>query len=255
MTETAPLMPAKAVLLGLAMVVAAALPLSTSARDLGVHGTVFEIIEPDFRMAMVASAAQVDWEAIERDRRESVDRYLSEQKNYQLPTAERTTLVWTDMTVTVKEDVRVPVKTASGEYEEQLLYAKGDRVNPLERIMPTQALLLFDGRSAEQAHFAKGVAQVYGVGVALLDTSGGHPGARSEEFQQPVFAPNDWLISRFGVQSVPSLIFPGKPNGEPRIGVLSLAAPYRVDVIEPYWNRSLFTQTNDLSGMRADASD
>jgi len=227
---------------------------SACALDLGVHGTVFEIVEPDFRQAMVADAAQVDWSAIEDGRRESANRYLENLPRWELPTAERTRIAWTDMSFVVNEDVRVPVKDEKGDYSWKVLYRKGTVVNPLEMHAPQQAMLFFDGTSPSQVVFARRAAKAYEAGVMLIDTSGSHPDKMTDSMPQLVYQANDWLLGRFDVTHVPALVFAGKSDGQPRIGTLTLAAPYVLETLEPYWSRSLFTLTNDSPEVDSNAN-
>lgn len=107
--------------------------------DLGNRGNLFTIAEPDLIEVIKAKIASVDWD---KKREEAFNRYWVNQKFDVLPLAEITREVRIDPSFEVPDDI----KDLAGNF----IYAKGDRVNPLDMRTFTDTVLIFNPTRPEE---------------------------------------------------------------------------------------------------------
>ncbi len=87
-------------ILGLACL-AALMTGSASARDRGVQGTTYEIIERDFRAEILASASKADWASVQDQAKASAERYLDSLPKRVFETASELTIQYVDPSITL----------------------------------------------------------------------------------------------------------------------------------------------------------
>lgn len=221
-------------LLGLACL-AALMTGSASARDLGVQGTTYEIIERDFRAEILASASKADWASVQDQAKASAERYLDSLPKRVFETASELTIQYVDPRITLEADIKVPRKQADGSFQWEVLYAKGERFNPLTQHRPTAAMLFFDGSNEAQISFVMESLKAHPFRLTPVDVSGANPEKLSRRIGRPVFAVNDFMLQRVPIRYAPSLLFPGQGAQALLLGVASFASPYDPQVIEQVW--------------------
>jgi len=199
---------------------------TVSAKDLGVHGATFPILERDIRQAMIEQAAQVEWDKVQEDVRESGRVYLDNLPKRRLPTAAQDQVVWLDPSIELGSDIQVPVKQPDGTFSWQVLASKGTRVNPLETTRPVTALLFFDGSDPDQFAAVQEVLRREPLRVVPVEAGQGSVRTGTETFARPVFHANDAMVARFQVRYLPSIVFPGTGDRSLFLGIASFAAPY-----------------------------
>jgi conjugal transfer pilus assembly protein TraW len=223
---------------------------AVAAKDLGVQGRVWPIEEVDMRQLVAESAAKVDWNAVDKERRDSVNEALSSLPGRRLPVANETTVAWIDPSITLASDIHAPVRNAAGLLEWRAIYRKGERINPLAHVRPVTAMLFFDGSSQEQVAYVKAVLARQPLTVVPIDVAGRHPGRLAEDVGRPVYFASEEMLARFSVTHAPSLLFPGSGAQGLRLGLVSFARPFRVEELERWWPGP--TQKN-LTGSLLDA--
>jgi conjugal transfer pilus assembly protein TraW len=209
----------------LALTCATALPLH--AKNMGVQGNVWPIIEVDMRQLMIESAARADWSAAQDQATNSAKRYLETLPKRTFPTSAKTVTAWVNPSVTVSSDIQVPVKNAKGAYEWQVLAPKGSSYNPLTTVRPATAFILFDGADEAQVKFVQAALAQEPNRLVPVEAGRGDLGTNNKTFGRPVFYASDAMLNRFRVQYLPSVVYPGSGAQELLLGVTSFAAPFR----------------------------
>jgi conjugal transfer pilus assembly protein TraW len=199
---------------------------SVYAKDLGVQGTVWPIVERDIRQMMVEQAANVEWSKVQGEIADSGRAYLDNLPKRRMTSVESTSTVWLDPSIELTSDIQVPVKGADGSFSWQVLAAKGTRVNPLAQTRPLTALLFFDGADPAQLSAVAAVLKTEPLRVVPVEAGRGSMRDNNERLARPVFHANDAMMGRFQVRSLPTLVYPGMADRALFLGVTSFAAPF-----------------------------
>lgn len=219
----------------LALVVGAFSSFGATARDLGVQGNTYEIIERDFRADIAASAARADWGAVQEKAQDSARNYLDTLPKRSFEEASELSILYVDPSITLEDDIKVPRQQADGSFTWEILYSKGERFNPLTKYRPAAAMLMFDGSNEAQIEFAQQVIALHPYRVTLVDVSGANVGKLAERLGRPVFYANDFMLSRVPIRYAPSLIYPGQEAQALLLGVAAFARPFDPKVIDQVW--------------------
>ncbi len=185
-----------------AMLLAAALAALTSAasaKDLGVRGATWPVVEPDLLeeietrlLEMQRSGALGRFEAEARERARSQLEEPEPVPGIAPATRERIRLF--DPAIVVERDIRTPDGT--------LIAAAGTRVNPLGRTPLTRDLLFVDGRS--EAEVAWALAHERPAKIVLL---AGRPlDLMRRHGRSFFFDAGGRLAARFGIGATPSVV-------------------------------------------------
>ncbi len=172
------------------------------AKNLGVHGDLFPITEPDILAVIRARLSALEKNGdIDRLNEEFRDRVVASVKRPPTSPAIRHTdepRQWFfDPTITVAEDIR----DGAG----RLIHGAGTRVNPLEIMGLTQKILFIDGDDKAQTEWA--LAERREAGRAKIVLTSGSPLDLMETHKVPFyFDQRGLLTSRFGITQVPAAI-------------------------------------------------
>ena len=174
----------------------------TEAKDLGVHGDLFPITEPDILMVIRARLTTLG-KAGEIARLNSAfrDRAVASIKRppaiQHIQHTSEPRQWFFDPTITVGEDLL--------DNEGRLIHAAGTRVNPLEIMGLTQKILFIDGDEAGQVEWA--LTQRREAGRAKIVLVNGAPLNLMEKHRVPFyFDQRGLLTSRFQIAQVPASI-------------------------------------------------
>ena len=197
MRRAFPTMPAVAMLL--AATLAVGIPSAASAKDLGVRGATWPVVEPDLLeeietrlLEMQRSGALARFEA---EARERARRRIEEPDPVPgiAPAREERSRTF-DPAIVVERDIRTPDGT--------LIAAAGARANPLERMLLTRDLLFVDGRRAAEVAWA--LAHDRPAKIVLL---AGRPLKLMRRHGRPFyFDTGGRVAARFGIAATPSLV-------------------------------------------------
>lgn len=95
--------------------------LSTNAiasdQDLGVLGPTWKIVEPDMRLAIVAEAHGVDWDAINERMTGQAQNHTQDIPDWFVPVAEHTETNFIDPSYTLGEDIEALKRQPDGSYQ------------------------------------------------------------------------------------------------------------------------------------------
>ncbi len=192
-------------MLAAALLLAATLPVTVSAKDLGVRGATWPVAEPDLLAQIEARLLEMqrsgELARLQEEARANARRKLEEPDpalGIAPATRERSRL-W-DHAITVARDIRA----ADG----VLIAAAGTRVNPLERVTLARDLLFVDGR--REAEIAWALAHDRPAKIVLL---AGRPLELMRRHRRPFFFDQGGrLAARFGLRFTPSLVEQAGPR-------------------------------------------
>lgn len=208
---------------------------SPHAKDLGVSGTIWPIIEIDVRQMMVEDAARTDWTKAQDALKDSAKSYIDNLPKRQLLSPDKTQTEWVDPSIVLSSDIQAPVKRADGTYAWTVIAAKGDIVNPLEKFRPVTAFLLFDGSDEAQLALVKEVLAREELRIIPVETGSGNLNSNVKALRRPVYYANDGMMARFRVRYLPSLVYPGFGEHRLFLGNTSFALPYKAEEVLKAW--------------------
>lgn len=205
------------------------------AKDMGVQGNTWPIVEVDIRQMMVESAARANWGEAQTQAVDSAKQYLANLPKRRMGSPDKTQTTWMDPSISISSDIQAPVKQANGSFKWEVMHANGTKVNPLEKYRPVTAMLLFDGSDPDQLKAVKEVLAREPNRIVPVEAGAGDLKSDNDALKRPVFYANDAMMNRFQVRYLPTLIYPGTGAQELLIGIASFAAPYAPKEILTAW--------------------
>ena len=171
------------------------------AADLGQHGAVFEIREPDFLQTLYDRLAQKEArgeiEAFRRAQIEGAKNYVHRPTPAaRLTPAEDYLRYEVDLSMTVTRDL--------SDHRGVVFARAGTVINPLETSTFNRTIILFDGDRPEQVAFA--LAQGNELDVLLVLTSGAPLELMRAHGRRFYFDQDGVLSRKFAVQHLPARI-------------------------------------------------
>lgn len=214
----------------------AALLAPSYAKDLGVQGTLWPIVEEDIRELMVKSASKVDWDAHTASMQSEARQYADRLPKRALPSVSNTETVWVDPSIELSSDIQAPVEGADGILRWQVLARKGTRVNPLSHTRPVTAFLMFNGNDPAQVDLVAAVLEKEPLRFVPVEAGQGSVPANVERLKRPVFHAPDAMLTRFQVTNLPALVYPGVRDRALYLGVTSFAPPFVPAAVLSTWD-------------------
>ena len=217
-----------------------------SAKDYGVQGNVFEIIEKDIRQSLMESAADADWKKAADEAQESAKTYIDRLPKRGFGTADKTFTTWVDPSMVLSSDIQAPMQQPDGSYAWRVLHPKGTRVNPLQYSRPITGMFFFDGSKPEQVELLRELLEKEPFRLVPVEAGAGNLNTLSGDFQRPIFYASDAMLSRFQVRHLPSLLYPGDGERNLYLGVTAYAMPFSAATVLKTWS-GFFTEAKPSS--------
>jgi len=173
------------------------------AADLGVVGPTYEIAEPDLLEVIESRLKRMEQTGeLARKQREHRDLVVAAVEKPRPVDGLKATVTgrrfFIDPTWVLDRDIR----TADG----GILFARGQRVNPLEQVSLRERLVFFDGRDRRQVTFARQLVQRSEGGAKPILVAG-EPLRLMRAWKRPVFYDQGGtLIRRLGIRQVPAVV-------------------------------------------------
>jgi len=190
---------------GRTALLAAAILLSFAARaqDLGVIGPVYPIAEPSLLEVILSKLREAEASGVlarlQRDTQDKVKRGIEEPA----PVA---AITKTTQARSFYYDPSIVVPYAITDAQGTVIVAPGTKVNPLDTVSLSKALLFIDARDAAQVGRARRVLQERGGKVKLILTGGSYL-ELMHRLKRPVFFDQrGQLTARLGIRHVPALV-------------------------------------------------
>ena len=176
-------------------------PPVVQAADLGTHGPVFEIIEPNILESLHARLGEMEQageiEALKEDMQATTRAYVNRPRPVTglLPVeVDRTFEV--DLSITLNRDLR--------DHNGRLFAARGTVVNPLDYSRFNKRIILFDGDDPAQVAFA--LSEGNEVDTLLVLTNGAPLELMREHGRRFYFDQDGQMVSAFQITRVPSVV-------------------------------------------------
>ncbi len=198
--------------------------------NLGVKGRIYSIDEVDMRLALTASASQVDWEAIHKGLEDQGKHYAENLPAFEVPPASENRIRWYDLSITLTQDIVYLEQGEDGHYREKVLAPAGTTMNPFEHVRPITRRLYFDGRSEAQVRFVQSMVETNPL-VTPIATAG-NPQKLTELFGVPVSYAKEWELGRFNITHTPSLIGPGAGAHATELAIYEFGVPYTLETLD-----------------------
>lgn len=205
------------------------------AKDFGVEGKTWPIVEIDMRALMAESASKVDWSKVQNKLAGSGKQYLSNLPQHDLTEVSHTKTVWFDPSITLTADIKVPVKQSNGTYVWGVLYKKGTVVNPLATVRPVTAMFFFDGRDKAQVNLLKAVLKLQPLKIVPVEAGHGGIDKLAKQTDRPIFYASQQLLQRFNIKHLPTLLYPGSGSKALYLGETTYAKPYSASEVLKTW--------------------
>lgn len=202
-----------------------ALAPAAQAKDYGVLGNTWPIIEVDVRKLLVESAARANWGKVKQELQESAKSYGDNLPKRYLTPASSNSVVWHDPSIVLTSDIKSPVRNPDGSITWGILYKKGTRVNPLDYNRPVQPLFYFDGVDPDQVELVRKLL-ADSIRFIPVEAGAGNPQALAKLYGQPVFYADSMMMTKFSVEHLPAALFPGTGQNRDNLGVFYFAKPF-----------------------------
>ena len=167
----------------------------SSGKDLGVHGKLYEIKEEDMFSYVKRKAGEIDT----REFRESVEKKLKESYTEQssvslnVPSAEKERVRYVDPSVNVQN----PLYDHTGK-----MISPAGTVNPFDHVSLSKSILVLREEQIEKALEKIGKREE----KPILILTDGDIRRASSLAGQPVYRASPFILKRFKIEKVPSLI-------------------------------------------------
>ncbi len=195
----------RSVLHGRMALVAAAILFSFAARaqDLGVIGPVYPIAEPSLLEVILSKLREADKTGVlarlQRETQGKVKRGIEQPA----PIARITK---TTKARSFYYDPSIVVPYAIADADGKVIVAPGTKVNPLDTVSLSKALLFIDARDAAQVGRARGILDERGGKVKVILTGGSYL-ELMRRWKRPVFFDQQGtLTDKLGIRHVPALV-------------------------------------------------
>jgi conjugal transfer pilus assembly protein TraW len=177
-----------------------AFSVTSSAKDLGVFGAVYDIAEKDALKEIEERAREVDINRIIKrgDLAKKIENYAPEGlKELKLQPArkERTFLV--DMTYTLDRDI--------ADQKRNVVYPEGYAFNPLDYVTYPGIIVILDGKNPAQVAWFERSEYGKDLKTKLLITEGSYT-ELSKSLKRPVFYASRTIVEAFQIKAVPSVV-------------------------------------------------
>ncbi len=158
-----------------------------------------DIAERDLIDVMQERVAHADWPDLQRRSGEALKRRFAKGPGLALPHAEEARVMLVDPTVEYPEDIKDPTTNT-------VLIKAGTKINPFDKVRWIRTLVFFDGTSPAQVGWVQQYLNEHDPKFVKLIISDGDVQKVMEQLHQRVYWANPLLVSRMGVEAVPSVV-------------------------------------------------
>lgn len=205
------------------------------AKDFGVQGTAWPILEQDMREYVLEAASKTDWDAANDRLKESAKNYPETLAKRLWPAVTVTSTAWMDPSIELTDDIQAPVKGPDGKLQWQVMVPRGTRVNPLSQVRPSTGLLFFDGSDPTQLALVEQALKHAPGKLLPIEAGRGSVLESNKALKVPVFHASDEAVQRFQLRAMPTLVYPGSGMRALFLGNTVFAPPYTLDALTAAW--------------------
>jgi conjugal transfer pilus assembly protein TraW len=178
-------------------------PLLVLARNLGVHGQTYPILEQDFLEWIQTRLATLQQQGQLHILQQQWVKEVAKHADRPTPVAGLTT---TSVARTWRWDPSIKVSTSIQDPNGEILIPAGTLVNPLERVSLRQDLVFYNSDDPKQVQWAQTI-DTQKKGEEKLILVQGSVSSQTKRFQKPVYFDQEGrLTRRFHIQHVPAIV-------------------------------------------------
>ena len=170
------------------------------AKDFGVVGHSYEIIEQDIIEYIKEKLASQDLEALNQEMQEKVKARLSRPEPVVgITDAKENREYYYDPTFVLEEDIR--------DHNDQLIHEKGKVINPLSKVGLHNVLIFINGDNVDQVEYALNQYKVQKEKAKIILTSGS-PSKLQKAHKEVIIYFDQFgaLTKKLGIKAVPAMV-------------------------------------------------
>lgn len=173
------------------------LNIATEAKDFGIEGHTYEIIEEDILKFIERKLAQVDLKKLNQEMKTKTTEYVNRPTPVKgITRATESKITYYDPTYILQEDIK--------DHEGRLIHKAGKRINPLEYLSLGENLIFIDGDDSEQVDLALTLNAVGKTKIILVK---GSPIELQRKNKIWVYFDQAGMITRkLGITEVPAFV-------------------------------------------------
>jgi len=169
------------------------------AKDFGIQGHAFEIIEQDFLEVIKARLKAVDWNKFNQKIQNKTKEYVETPTPVKAITrAKESKEFFYDPTYVLEEDIK--------DHTGKLIHSKGTRINPLEHTSLSEALIFIDGDDESQVQFALEAYKQKNKKLKIILVKGSPLKLQRQEKIWIYFDQAGVLTSKLDIKEIPALV-------------------------------------------------
>lgn len=195
--------------------------------NLGVKGETWPIAEQDLRVRMAEDAAKVDWKKINQEMVKDAKGFVDRQAKWDVPPATTDSVKLVDISQELTKDLMGYEAQPDGSLKEKVIFKKGYRFNPLERMAFPRWFAVFSGESKEQVEWAKELERKE-PGRFVFMAVDGKISEIIKSSDMAIYPTNPWLFATAGVQRTPAIVGVAESN-KTLLTVAEFAPPYSIE--------------------------
>lgn len=197
----------KLLLLLILLVASIALSRHSHAKDFGVLGHSYEIIEQDIIEYIKAKLANQDLEALNQEMQEKVKARLSRPEPVVgITDAKENREYYYDPTFVLDEDIRDHTRSAA-QQNGQLIHEKGKAINPLSKVRLSNVLIFINGDNAGQVEYALNQYKDLQEKAKIILTSGSPIKIQKDHKDVLIYFDQFGVLTKkLGVKAVPAVV-------------------------------------------------
>jgi conjugal transfer pilus assembly protein TraW len=171
------------------------------AKDFGIEGHVFPIIEESILDVIQKRLAKIDIEKLNRDMQEKTKAYVERPAPVSGITKakdDKISVSYFDPSYTVPDNIY--------DHNNNLLHAAGKIINPLEHTSLTESLIFIDGDDAEQVETALSIRKQKQDKLKIILVKGSPLKLQREHKVWIYFDQAGFITTKLGIKEVPALV-------------------------------------------------
>lgn len=175
------------------------LAFSAGAKDFGVEGHIYEIVEEDILKFIEKKLSEVDLEKLNNEMKNNTSNYAERPRAVEgIANAKKDKVLYYDPTYVLQNDIR--------DHEGKLIHKAGSKVNPLSHVHLREDLIFIDGDNKDQIELALKLHKKK-QGKAKIILIKGSPLALQREHKIWIYFDQAAIVSKkLGITEIPAIV-------------------------------------------------
>ena len=177
-------------------------PIEAEAKDFGMEGHTYQIIEEDFLEVIAGKIKKTNWDEVNKKIQTKTKEYIERPTAVMgIVKAKESKESFYDPSYVLTQDIR--------DQNNQIIHKAGIEVNPLEFVPLSQALLFIDGDDDKQIKLALNLYKKKEEKLKIILVKGEPLKLQREQREQKIWIYFDqagFLTQKLGIKEVPALV-------------------------------------------------